>query len=205
MIKTLFALSILFLLSPAHGYQSVLDTGDILPKDNYRATLEPQFVLSGDSGVNFIGRLDAAIDDTSEFGALLGAGATDFHTGFYYKMVPFPDYRNQPALALKFGFEYGKRDEETEFIFRVVPIASKKFKTELGHFNAYVSAPVGIGQKDQATALSMQLVGGSKFNVPQFKNIDFAAEAGFSVNQSISYISFAAIFYIDDVNGLLLN
>ena len=201
MKKILFTLLIFVQFPTLHAYQSVLDTGDILQEGHYRALLEPQLVLS-ESGFNIVGRFDTSINGSSEFHALLGTGISGFHTGFYYKTIPFPDYGDQPAIGFKAGFEYGRLDEQNTSTLRVAPIASKQLQTDEFDMNAYLSLPVGFSKQGDNTFFPLQLVLGSKFRLPDFESIDFAAEIGLGLSHSPSYISIAAIFYIDDDNGL---
>lgn len=201
MKKILLTLFILTQFSTLHAYQSVLDTGEILQEGRYRALLEPQLILS-ESGFNIAGRFDTSINGSSEFHALLGTGISGFHTGFYYKTIPFPDYGNQPAIGFKAGFEYGRIDNEGTTTLRVAPIASKQLQTDEFDMSAYLSLPVGFSKQGENTFFPLQLVVGSKFRLPDFESIDFATEVGLGLSHSPTYISIAVIFYIDDDNGL---
>ena len=195
---------LVFLFTASQAYPSVLDTGDILKQKTYRVTVVPQFLFTENVGVNLGSRIDFGLNKVSELGALVGFGASGFQLGSYYKLVPFPDLDSQPAVGLKVGFDYARKNSTNSLALRAIPLLSKKFKTNFADFNVFSSLPISFHTSDVSDgSWSIQLVGGTEINFPQLEFMNFAAEIGLlSGGTQSSYISFALVLYADQLQNI---
>jgi hypothetical protein len=187
-------------LSTAGAFNTVHETGDLLKEKEKQFTPELQFITSGNTGINLIGRFDMGYSSDSNLRFLIGTGTTDLEAGAFYKWVPYPDFEKQPAIGFTVGAQYAryekssKLDSKNEISFRIIPFTSKKFETEKGIFTPYASLPIGFTNYDSKSYTPVQLVLGSRYKHPDFDTCEFSAELGFNINDSDAHISFAAIF-----------
>jgi len=190
----------LFFSQYALAFNSLQETGDLLKESEKQLLPELQFVTSGNTGVNLIGRFDMGYDADSNLRFLVGTGATDVELGAYYKWVPYPDYDKQPAVGFSFGFEYARYKKENiatpknDIGIRAAPFVSKKFETEKGLFTPYGSLSLGFNSYDSDRYTPVQLILGSRYKHPEFDTCDFSAELGFNLSDADAYFSVAAIF-----------
>ena len=183
----------------ANAYFSTIDNGDLVRPGAYQASFEPQLIFNKYDGANFVGRLDTGIDDQSSFRAILGVGKVDFQIGGMYKIVPFPDTPNQPAIGADMGILIAKVNGETETSLRFHPMTSKKFETEVGDFQPYVALPFGVTWRSgNETFVPVQIAGGTEFRSLNLPNLSYFAELGINLNRSFSYLSVAIAYRFDD-------
>ena len=193
-----------FLISTqAFAYFATMDNGDILSEGKYRLMAGPQVVFNGENdGANFAARFDMGTTKSSNMRALVGAGATDFFGGLFYKWIPYPDTKNQPAIGLMGGFIFSREkydDVKKDAIsFRLHPIISKQFETDIGILTPYTSLPFGVTFVKGTTTYPIQLVGGTEFKPYTWQNISFFGEFGLDVSKAFSYIEVAIAFYFDE-------
>ena len=194
----------LFLTYPSigHSYYSTLDTGEILKEGNYRVTGGAQAITSEDTGVNVTGRFDHWLNEEMEIQGLAGFGVVDFQAGAFLKWVPIPDYEKQPAVGLKAGVLYGSVEGESELTFRIHPMISKKFETEIGKVSPFAALPLGMRFKDSKVSVPTQIVGGGFYEHPDLENVRFAVELGFDLNKAFNYITLGVQLAIDDEEGI---
>ncbi len=194
------AFALLIALAPqAHAYYSTLDTGDTLGANKYSVSVEPQFIFDRYDGVNLNGRFDAGINEDSNLRAIVGFGEVNFQAGAMYKYIPFPDTPSQPAIGIEAGALYAHLQSVSEFDLRIHPLISKKVKIEDLKFNFYGSIPFGATFHDGNTFYPIQLAFGAEWKVPKYEQFSFMGELGINVNSAFGYLSFAGIYYFDEV------
>jgi hypothetical protein len=192
--------------STSHGYVSVQDTAEVLPKGQYRAIFEPQFLFTKQPGANIVGRLDAPLTESANVRGIVGIGsAIDFHTGAFFKWSPVPDIGNQPALAGQVGVVYSRYDGEPEVSFRFNPIVSKRLESQYGFFTPYGSIPLALETRKGRSIGTAQLALGTQYESLHWKNVHFSAELGLDIKDSYSYLGAGVIFYFDEENGFSVN
>jgi hypothetical protein len=205
MKSLIFALT--FLISaPAWAYYDVLDNGEILPKGTYKLTGGGQF-LTDHGGLNVESIIDAGFQDEFGIRGMFGFGKTDIFAGGMFKWMPIPDIEKQPAIGFNAGLVYGKWKGNRDLTFRIEPIASKKFNLDTTVWTPYVSLPFGWRTRDSEangnrSDVSWQAVAGTQLQVPKWKKLQFIAEVGMDLSKALSHVSFAAILYFDDENGI---
>lgn len=199
-----FAALSLFRTECAHSYYSTIDTGELLPKGRYRSSIETNVVTNDMNGLNLVGRVDMGFNESSNFRALIGAGAVGFQTGLLYKWIPIPDYENQPAIGLLGGFVFA-RDEGNNFLsLRVHPLISKKLKSEAGLFTPFAALPFGITTTKAKNTFPMQFTAGSEWKPNDWKYVSFMAEVGVNLHESFGYVSAAVLVLFDEEGNLKL-
>lgn len=203
-MRTLFLSTLLILISssPAFGYYSVLNTGDILPEGKYTATGETQFLMDP-GGINLGAKFDSGINESTGFRADLGFGKTDLSLGAFVKYIPYPDVEGQPAVGLNSGIIYATDAGINVFTVRFEPLVSKKFETSFGHLVPYASVPVGLAHRskrinnEDKNDLAIQIVGGTEIKHRQLNGVKFMAEVGIDIDNAFSYVSLAGVFDFD--------
>ena len=186
--------------STSQAYFSTIDTGELIAPGHYQVGLEPQLILSNFSGLNAVGRFDAGINEDSNVRAILGFGKVDYQVGGFYKYVPFPDTRTQPAIGGEVGLLLARVNGNTENSIRLHPLVSKKLETEVGDVTPYGSIPFGITWRSTGeTLVPAQLVGGAELRPMNHKDLSFFAELGLNLNNAFGYISGAIAWRFDEV------
>jgi hypothetical protein len=205
--QPLMLLSLLALLIPLHAfaYHSTLDTGEVIAPGQYRVGSEVQFLTSGDNGANVVGRFDWGHNDESSFRGVLGVGAVNFQSGFYYKLIPFPDYKNQPAIGFLAGIHYARDNREDDVGVRFHPLISKRFNSEIGEITPYASIPLGLHSIGGDLELPIQLALGVEVKPEGLKHFRFMTEFGFNLHKASGYISVNAALDIDNEKGVEFN
>lgn len=213
-MKTSLRVLSLALLIGSHGYSyaytSVMDTGEIMPANQYKLTGETQFITNEDGGLNLGGRFDGGINEDMGFRAEVGFGKTDVFLGGMFKYMPFPDTDTQPALGFNTGILYGRNGSNSETTLRFEPLVSKQFKASFGKLTPYASLPLGVvlsskdirGKKD--TNVEMQLAFGSQVKTNKWDNLQFIGEVGLNLKDAFSYISLGVVYYYDVDKGFVL-
>lgn len=198
-MKLITILVSLLIGANANAYFSTIDNGELVAPGAYQASFEPQLLLNDRQGFNVIGRLDVGLDQQSSLRALVGVGKVDFQIGGFYKIVPFPDTPKQPAIGADAGVIIARYDGDTKISFRLHPLVSKRFESEVGDFTPYASLPIGVTTSTlDGTYTPVQLVGGTEFRSMNYPNVSYFAELGINLNKSFSYVSAALAYRFDD-------
>jgi hypothetical protein len=184
--------------SNAYAYYSVIDTGEMIQPKTYQVGLEPQFITNRYPGAEVTARFDAGLNESSSVRALVGAGAVNFEIGGFYKIVPFPDVGDQPALGADLGAIVAQVPAGTEISFRIHPLVSKRLETEIGDIIPYVSLPTGITFRPDRTVVPIEFVAGAEFRPLNIRNLSGLAEVGIDLLDDFGYISIAASYRFDD-------
>ncbi len=191
----------LLLGSAAQAFFETGESAEITPTGFYKVGIMPQIRLSDGSGMNVGGFFDSGLTEDKSVRVTLGAGETDFYTGGSFKWVPVPDYKNQPAIGAKLEAIYARKSSDSLVSFRVQPLLSKKFDTDQGLFTPYAGFPISITTWRSNTDTQVNLVGGTEFSTPQYKNMEFGAELGINGNKSFTYISGYITVLLDEKTG----
>ena len=186
--------------SESHAYFSTIDNGDLLKPGQYQAAIEPQLILDKYNGFNVIGRFDTGFNDNANIRGVVGFGKVDFQLGGFYKIVPFPDTEDQPAIGFDIGAIYARVGGDNQLSLRVHPIVSKKFETEIGDLTPYGSIPLGVTSRKDDTVTPVQVVIGNEFRPLNSRNISYFTELGVTVSNAFSYISAAIAYRFDDAS-----
>ena len=196
--STLFLFSIL--ASPAHAYNSVLQTGDLVEPGSLQVALAPQITLTRYDGLSADALLDVGIDNASSARGLIGVGnGIDFEVGGLYKYIPFPDTERQPAIGGELGVVFARTRGKSELDFRFNPLVSKKLETEVGDFTPYASIPFTISFRDGETLVPIQLALGTELRLLSTPRLSFLAETGLNLHDAFGYISGAVAWRFDEV------
>lgn len=192
----------------SQAYYSVMDTGDIISTGKYRVVAGPEFILTGQDGVNFSARVDAGVSDSSNIRALVGGGEVDFYAGLFYKYIPIPDYENQPAIGIMGGLTYSRIEVRNKTMdattVQIQPIVSKKYDIDYGTITPYGSIPIGARFVDGDVEFPVHLALGTEYKPEGFNTVSFITEFGLKMNKSFSYINLGVIFEFDDTEGIKL-
>lgn len=196
------AVTTLLSCSQAFAYYPTMDTGDLLKKGQYRASLEPTVVFNDLDGFNSIARIDLPANESGNIRALLGAGAVGFQTGAFYKWVPIPDFEDQPAIGILGGLVFA-RDEGINYLnFRFHPLVSKRFETATsGVFTPFAALPFGVTLADARTTTPLQLTFGSEWRPSGLTNVSFIGEFALNLHESYNHIALGVRVLWDDENG----
>ena len=185
------------------AYLSVMDTADLLDKDNYNLTIEGQLIAEDDSGVNLNAKIETSLMDEFSVNAEAGFGHIDFYGGVGLKWAPIPDLGSQPAMSIAGGIYYAVFEGENQLIVRAEPIISKKYDTHYGVFTPYASLPLNFTTFDNETNFATQLVIGTHFEERSISNFTFFGEIGFDISEAINYFSVGMLFKIDKQYGFI--
>lgn len=199
-LRSLLAFPLLLLSLSAHGYYSVLDTGEIMPAGRYKLTPELQF-LSAPGGANVGAHFDYGLSEDTALRAEFGFGTIDFYGAGYFKYMPYPDIDNQPAIGFNAGLTYASDTGYSELTVRLEPLVSKKFNVDFGAITPYASLPIGIQRRagskyaSDRNNLAMQLAFGTQVDLKTVENVGLMVEVGIDLNKAHSYVSFGGAWY----------
>ncbi|NQZ00532.1 MAG: hypothetical protein HRT45_07670 [Bdellovibrionales bacterium] len=201
-LKTLALVCSITSAASAFAFYSTVDDGYILKEGQYRVTGTGQMITSEGAGGNATGRFTHPWNDEIQIEALAGFGDVDFQAGAFAKWVPIPDYENQPAIGVKIGALYGTVESLSEVSFRVHPLISKAFESDIGTFTPYGSIPIGMRFYDSKIDIPTQLVAGSFYKHPELSSVSFALELGFELNKAFNYVTLGVVLDIDEAEGV---
>lgn len=197
-VLTVFALT-LIISARSFAFMEMAESGDIGGQGVYRVGLIPQAKTSDGSGANISGFFDAGLNDETSARAWLGSGDTDLVIGGTVKWIPIPDYNNQPAVGGRVGAFYFRDGGETYSVFRLDPLVSKKFDTDIGQLTPYAAVPVMFFTHSNSTKTQVQLTLGTEYVHPEVKKLRFGGELGFDIKDSFSYVAVYVSIALDDL------
>lgn len=198
MLRPFLTALFVFTAQSAQAYYTTMDNGEIISKGQYRAQAESNVVFNDLDGLNLVGKFDMGFNESSNFRALVGAGAVGFQTGLLYKWVPIPDFEDQPAIGILGGFVFARNDGVNFFNIRLHPLVSKKFETDNGTFIPYGSLPIGITFSKGDTFFPLQVAFGTEWQPFELKRWSFMGEIGFNLHESFNYIALSALLRWDE-------
>ncbi len=186
---------VILLLSPlpALSFLSTIDSGELVPVNQYRLILEPQI-----SPYNLAAHFDAGISDSSQLRVSLGAGESATHFDFSVKYIPYPDIDNQPAIGYKLGLLFAnEKDNVSSLGVRFTPLVSKRYMIDQNYFTPYLGLPLGVSVQKSTSKTPSHFVLGVEVSMPTAPDMQFGAEVGANLRDSFSYISAFVSFYFE--------
>ena len=193
-----FLLITCLFMPSAWAFLTIGESGDLTPVGVFKLGVEPQFKLSDGSGGNMGVFVDSGLNDEWSWRAQLGTGDTDFWAGGSAKWIPVPDYNQQPAIGLRGEAVVGRDNSETITVFRIAPLISKGFDTDIGRVTPFAALPLGIYATKGNSDNTSELVIGSEGRFEGAEDFLFSAELGFNMSHSFSYISGTATYFFNE-------
>ncbi len=195
-------LSILLVSSSSLAYLTISETAELPAAGYYQVGFEPQFFTNAGGGANLTGFFDAPFTDSTSGRLWLGTGAIDFNAGASFKYVPFPDVDRQPGIGFRTGGFFSRKGSENFLTLQLAPIFSKKVNTENGLFTPYTAIALDFTNTKEKNFTGSQVMFGTEYKTPEVPKMYFGLEAGFSLNDSYSYISGTVTLPFDSSKGL---
>ncbi len=192
-------LTSLLLSHTALAYLSVGETAEILPEGFYKLGLQPQLILSDNSGFNMGVYFDTYLAESLNGRVEIGGGKTDFWTTASVKWVPIPDVDRQPALGIRGGLIYARSDSSNFYNFQITPIVSKKADTRYGEMVPFVALPITFLNTNSKSLVATQFAIGAEWF--QNKEINYGGELDMNMSNSFTSISAFISFPFDGTTG----
>jgi hypothetical protein len=199
MRKFILGLTLASFCSPAYGFMSVMDTGDLKREGEYRILGEGQVLFDSPEGFNLNARFATGIDEESAVQFEAGVGSVDYYLGAFYKWIPIPDTIDQPAVGGRAGFVFADFNGFSTYGINVSPLISKRFETSAGDFSPYGAFQLGLLDNVNDTVFSMHAVVGlqwkpNRWDFPQLKDFQFLLEYGIEIDDAFNYLSLGASY-----------
>lgn len=188
----------LLVTSQSHALNSIINSGNVTENGTYKLGSELQVLTDEPSGANVLVFIDLPTSSPSlDYRFKFGAGVTDLNLGVAAKWIPVPDLQNQPALGFIFDVDWFNDEEIDALSFRVAPLISKNLRWEYGIMTPYAALPLGGRQilstyQGDKFDVFVQLAFGVELDFEAYQNLTFFGEAGFDLDNSITYFSLAA-------------
>ena len=190
----LFLFFIIWANNPSLSWANyTLHQNAILPsQEDYLIRIASQMAVDP-SQVNVLGIIEKQIAENMASVFSFGLGSRS-HQGAHLKYTPFPDWRQQPALAFLTGILHvqGVAIENSEFTFRLAPIISKEILDEKGVriWSFYMSSSFNY-KLNKSEAPFWQLIGGMEmpFYMNRYPNMHIGWEIGLNLSSSFNYLS----------------
>jgi hypothetical protein len=173
-------------------YFSNLDSGELVPQDQYRLIFEPQL-----GHYNITTHFDAGITDSTQLRISIGAGEDGTHFDFFYKSIPYPDFEDQPAIGYKIGTVFVSDKSTNLFSIRFMPLLSKNITIKQNRWTPYASLPLTVSTQQSSSKTPIHLVLGTEINLPSAPDMQFGFEVGSALKDSFSYVSGFISFYFE--------
>lgn len=193
------SLILIFSTLPAKAYFSLMDTGNIKRRGEYRILGEGQILMDDPKGFNLNGRFATGIDEESELQFEAGVGSIDYYLGGFWKWIPFPDTVDQPAIGGRAGFVYANYNQFSTYGFNITPMISKRLETNSGDFTPYGGIEMGLLHNVNSTNFTLQAVLGmewkpNRWDFPNMSDFQFLIEYGIGMNKAFDYISLGSSY-----------
>ncbi len=178
---------------PVHAYLSTIDSGELVPINQYRLILEPQA-----NPFNLSAHFDAGITDSSQLRLSLGAGESGTHFDFSYKTIPIPNLDTQPAMGYKIGTIFAsEKGRENSLTIRFTPLVSKNYIINQNRWTPYLALPLGVSVRKSTSTTPTHFVVGTELTPSTTPDMQFGAEVGANLRDSFSYVSVFVSFYFE--------
>lgn len=176
----------------SEAYFANIDSGELVPMDQYRLILEPQV-----GHFNLTAHFDAGITESSQLRVSLGAGESGTHFDFFFKSVPYPDFDNQPAIGYKVGTVFSADKGANVLSIRLMPLISKTYVIKQNRWTPYLSVPLTVSMQKSTSTTPIHAVIGTELNLPSAPDMQVGFEVGSSIKDSFSYASAFISFYFE--------
>lgn len=199
MIRNLLLVLLCSFAFPASAFFSVMDTGELVKKGEYRVLGEGQVLFDAPEGFNLNGRFATGFNDESEIQFEGGVGTVDYYLGAFFKWFPFPDTDDQPAIGGRAGVTFADFNDNSTYGFNVTPMISKRIESGIGDFTPYGGIEMGLQTFVDDTFFSLQAVLGiewspNEWDFREIKDFNFLIEYGIEIDDSFNYLSFGASY-----------
>lgn len=192
-LKNLILVSVIFSPLSAFSFLSTIDSGELVPVNQYRLILEPQL-----SPYNLSAHFDAGISDASQLRVSMGSGETATHFDFSVKYIPIPDIDDQPAIGYKVGALFATEKGDTSSLaLRFTPLVSKTYEIDRNHWTPYIALPLGVSIQKNTSKVPTHFVVGTELTLHSASDMQVGAELGASLRDSFSYVSAFISFYFE--------
>lgn len=196
----IFIVFVYFSSQKASAYMTVAESAEIVPENQYRLSMEPQF-----NYYNFNAHFDTGVAEDAQVRLSAGFGAGNYHFDFFYKRTPIPDYESQPAIGYKIGALFAKDNNLSIVTPTFCPLISKNIMINKDRWTPYVSLPIGVSVYQSTSTTPVHFVTGVEFVPTSVENMQFGGELGFNVKDSFSYVSAYVSFYFEPTEQVIDN
>lgn len=189
-----FALGILLL--SFHATAGVFSIPHFVEPGEFSLGIEPEIILSQDSGLGMNGKYTQGISDLFELMGMVGggSGAKNFRAGVAGIFDFFPDSEGQPGLGLAAQGVYARRRDVGRFDFTFTPYIHKLFSLENGNAIApFAALPLGWGFKSDGVDWLTQFAVGTEFQFSQ--HFSAVVELGIDVSRTETYFSGGLVYF----------
>jgi hypothetical protein len=176
----------------AQAYFTNADSGELVPKDQYRLILEPQM-----GHFNITAHFDAGVTDSSQLRVSLGAGEDGTHFDFFYKSIPYPDFENQPAIGYKVGTIFASDKGSNVLSIRFMPLISKTYVINQNRWTPYLSIPLSVSMYKSTSTTPLHAVFGTELTLANSPDMQIGFEGGSTIKDGFSYASVFISFYFE--------
>lgn len=202
-IQSLLCLGITVLSLNVSAYIDKAQSAELPNRGVDRIGIVPQISFS-DSQLNLSGFYETLLSDDRSFRLLAGTGSADLYFGFDYKFVPYPDYKDQPAIGGVLNMTISRQGSDNYITILGKPLVSKKMNVDQGLLIPYVALPVGLKVGKGTSTYPISLVVGTEMHPHEFQNMYFSAEITMNIQNSNNAIAAAVIFPFDPEQGFNL-
>jgi hypothetical protein len=196
----IFIILSLNLTQIAAAYMTVAESGELVPENQFRISIEPQI-----NYFDFAGHFDTGVAEDAQVRLSAGVGNAGHHIDFFYKRIPFPDYDNQPAIGYKIGVSFAKESKSNVVTPLFYPLISKNFIINKDRWTPYLSLPIGVSVFQSRSETPVRFVTGVEYVPTSVENMQFGAEIGFNIKDSFSYASAFVSFYFEPTEQVIDN
>lgn len=183
------------------GYLTIGESGELVKPHTYRIGGSPQFLTNEGGGMNVEAFLDAGWTDEMSSRFSFGVGKVDFNLGGSLKYVPFPDVSEQPAIGVKVAGYFARMGSENVTTLQLAPMVSKKFDSDHGLWIPYTAVAFNVGTFKDKSGLGTNFIIGSELQHPDAERFLFAAEVGFNLKDSFSWVAGFVSIPFDSESG----
>lgn len=192
-----FLLSLLMTPIKSWSYLSTVDSGELVPINQYRLILEPQA-----NPFNLSVHFDAGISDSSQLRLSFGSGESGSHFDFSFKSVPIPSLESQPAIGYKVDTIFANEKGSTNSLtVRISPLISNNYLINKNRWTPYAALPLGVSVRKSSSSTPVHLVVGTELTPHTTPDMQFGAELGIGLKESFSYFSAFVSFYFESTES----
>lgn len=183
------------------GYLTIGESGELTKPYQYRIGASPQFLTNEGGGMNVQAFLDAGWSDEIASRFSFGVGKVDFNLSGSLKYVPFPDVDQQPAMGIRLTGYFARQGSENVTTMQIAPLVSRKFDSDYGLWIPYTALAFNVGTFKDKGGLGTNFVIGSELKHPDAERFLFAAEVGFNLKDSFSWVAGFVSIPFDSQSG----
>jgi hypothetical protein len=199
-MKKFFIIFISFFIQIASAYMTVSESGELVPENQFRLSLEPQT-----NYFNFNAHFDMGVAEDAQIRLSAGVGSGNYNFDFFYKRIPFPDYDTQPAFGYKIGTLLARENNFNVITPIFSPLVSKTILVNKDKWIPYLALPIGVSVYQSHSTTPVHFVAGFEFVPESAENMQFGTEMGFNIKDSFTYMSAFISFYFEPTEQVIDN